>query len=233
MNVATAIATIDEAQESEGSVSAASKLSAMERIFCDVFMSNGGNGAAAAIEAGYPEASATVQACRLLCRKRVADYLVASCERIIQAGLPVAIRTLIQIASDEKALPKDRIKASTSLLEHGGMAAPKGGVQVNVGVAVNGQQAQQLISSVWEARQGRLSDIPPAMPDKELRQIGQSIDALSTPLEATQGGDHLQGPAAPAGPLPGYSSEHCPETDVSAPAPVDAFKRVFDDGEDE
>jgi hypothetical protein len=71
----------------------------------------------------------------------------------------------MDIAADEKAQRKDRIKAATSLVEHGGMAAPKGGVNVNVGVQVNGQQAQAIIASVHEARSARLSDIPPAMPD--------------------------------------------------------------------
>jgi phage terminase small subunit len=218
VNVAHAIATVEEVAEDEGSVSAASKLSAPERIFCDVFMANGAKATEAAIAAGYPEASASVQACRLLCRKRVADYIIASCERLIQTALPVAIRALIEIASDKDALRKDRIKAATSLLEHGGMAAPKGGVQVNVGVAVNGQQAQQLIGEVWEAKARRLSDIPPAMPDTLQRDLAD-IEAAALPAPAdTPGGDQLQGPVGGGCPLPPPSSANSPISRVSWPS---------------
>lgn len=185
------------------SVSGAASLSAMERIFCDTFVANGGNGTDAAIAAGYAEGSAHVTGCRLLCRKRVADHLVAMSQRFVHAALPVAIRTLIEAASDDKALWKDRIKAAVSLLEHGGMAAPKGGVHVNVGVAVDGAKAQQLISSVWSARAERMSDIPTAMPDN-LQAISDAIDELESdelPAEG-EGGEQFQGPVAGVASLP-------------------------------
>jgi phage terminase small subunit len=226
-------------------VTGTSALSEGERIFVDVFIANGGKGTDAALAAGYPEASAHVTACRMLCRKRVADAVLARCQTFMQAALPVAIKALLDIAGDETAMRKDRIKAATSLLEHGGMAAPKGGVQVNVGVQVNSHQAQQLISSVWTARERRLSDIPPAMPDT-LQSDLNDLELLAIgPPAPPSGGIEFQGPVAGTGPVPVPSSEHAPKSAVSCECPqcsgveppeedddsaAAEFRRAFDDG---
>lgn len=242
-----AIATVEEAASSAGSVTGTSALSANERIFVDVFVANGGKGEDAALAAGFAEASARISACRMLCRKRVSDAILARCQTFVQSAIPVAVKALLDIAGDEDALRKDRIKAATSLLEHGGMAAPKGGVQVNVGLQVNGQQAQALIGEVWSAKERRLSDIPTAMPDtlqSDLRDIEQL--AIGPPA-TTPGGDQVQGPASGSCPVPVPSSARhvkptisceCPQCrDAVAPAEdgddVDAaaeFRAAFDDG---
>lgn len=233
MNAIAATFEPEEEQEGTGSVTGPASLSQLERIFCDVFVGNGGNAKEAAIAAGADPEKAAVQACRWLCKRRVADHIFRLCQRLVQASLPIAIKALIDIAADAEAQRKDRIKAATSLLEHGGMAAPKGGVQVNVGVAVNGQQAQQIIGSVWDARQARLSGIPPAMTDT-LQSDLDDIERLTINAEpATPGGDQIQGPGAGSAPVPPPSSEHSPISDVSRPAAVDAFRAAFDDGEDD
>lgn len=224
---------MDQAQEATGSVTGTSALSAAERIFVDVFIVNGGKGTEAALAAGFAEASAHVSASRMLCRKRVADAILARCQTFMQAALPIAVKALADIAADEQALRKDRIKAATSLLEHGGLAAPKGGVQVNVGVAVNGQQAQALIGSVWDAKQARLSDIAGGMSDT-LKSDLDDIERLTIDAEpATPGGDQVQGPGAGSAPVPPPAFEHSPISDVSQPAAVDVFRKAFDDGGDD
>lgn len=213
-----------------GSVANASSLSAQERIFCDVFVANGGKAGEAARAAGYATASADVTACKLLCRSRVADRIKNLCGKFGHACLPVAIQTLVACAGDEKALWKDRIKAANSLIELAGIGAPKGGIQVNVGI-VNGQQAQQIIASVHEARSRRLSDIPPAMSDTNLRQLEQSIDVLASLPADPPGGDQLQGPAAGTCPLPVSQPENASNSDDFPPAPTEAFRKAFDDDE--
>jgi phage terminase small subunit len=225
----------DDGQEDGGSVSGPSALSQVERVFCDMFVGNGGNAKEAAIAAGVDPGKAAVQACRWLCKRRVADHIHRLCQRLVHASLPIAIKALMDIAADETAQRKDRIKAATSLLEHGGMAAPKGGVSVSVGVAVNGQQAQQLISSVWEARAARLSDIPTAMPDtlqSDLRDIEQL--AISPP-QTPPGGVELQGPAAGTCPLPAPSTAKPQKSAVSCECPLcrerEAPAEDVDDGD--
>lgn len=232
MGAIAAIEEDEEPQEGDGSVARASDLSPLERIFVDTFVATGGNARAAAIAAGIDEGKAAVQACRWLCKRRVADYIFKTCQRMVHASLPVAIKALMDIAADPEALRKDRIKAATSLLEHGGMAAPKGGVQVNVGVAVNGNQAQQLIASVWDARSKRLSDIPPAMPDTldaDFEAIGR---ALESPSADGPGGDQLQGPAPASAPIPAHSTATVPIPGVSRDGAASTFRSAFDDDDE-
>jgi hypothetical protein len=92
---------------------------------------------------------------------------------------------------------------------------------------VNGQQAQQIIASVHDARQARLSDIPPAMPDT-LQEDLRTIEALALPSpDAPPGGDQLQGPGAGTCPVPVSQSAQPQNPSVS---PVDVFKGAFDNG---
>jgi hypothetical protein len=245
VDINSASRAISENAEGVGSVSDASKLSAQERIFCDVFVGNGGKAGEAARAAGYADASADVTACKLLCRSRVADRIKNLCGRFGHAALPVAIQTLVTCAGAEKALWKDRIKAANSLIELAGLFAPKGGIQVNVGI-VNGSQAQQIISEVHARRTARLSDIPTAMPDTFAEDM-RTLEAVALPPPADPpGGDQLQGPAAGTRPLPVPSTANsvvstisceCPLCrDVDAPAAeggeedgFDAFKAAFDE----
>lgn len=230
--------------EAGRSVSRASDLSQHERIFVDVFTANGGKATEAALAAGCPEPSAHVQASRMLCRPRVAAAIKARCESFAHACLPVAIQTLLEICGNDKLLPKDRIKAANSLVELAGMTAPHGGMTLNVGVQVNGQQAQAIIQSVHDARSARLSDIPPAMPDtlgSDLKMIEGTIERLAGD---PPGGDRDQGTLGPDCPLPVSDPEQPQKSRVScecekcrgmeapdgiAEDPFDAFRQAFDD----
>jgi hypothetical protein len=238
MEISRAIAAVDEAQRETGSVSGTSALSERERIFVDAFIGNGGKAREAALEAGCPDGSAHVEASRMLCRKRVGDAILARCSTFAHACLPVAIRTLVEIAGDAEALRKDRIKAANSLVELTGLMPRGPGVQVNVGVAVNGQQAQAIIESVHQARQARLSDIPPAMSDT-LQEDLRTIEALALPpADDPPGGDQLQGPGAGTCPVPVSQSARPPISDVSERVPIerprDPFGNPFDSqGEDD
>lgn len=226
MDINAASNAISSHVEGQPSVSGRDALSQQERIFVDVFVGNGGKAGEAARAAGYADASADVTACKLLCRPRVAHQIRAQCESFAHAVLPVAIRTLAAAAGDEKALWKDRIKAANSLIELAGMTAPHGGVHINVGVQVNGQQAQALIGEVWNAKKARLSDIPTAMPDTidvDLNDIERL--AISPPADPP-GGDQLQGPGAGTCPVPVSPSAQCHNSDVSQPDP---FRGAFDD----
>lgn len=220
---------IGVALSDEGSVRGGSALSGMERIFAHQFVANGGKGTEAALAAGYSPTNASVAASRCLTRKRVADEIGRLCRTFIHSALPIAIQALLEIASDKNAKASDRIKAANSLLERGGLATEKGGVHVNVGMQVNGGQVQTLISSIWDARDQRLSGIPPAMSD--------SIEALSSEVERiehqpldpapadTGGGIRIAGPVAESCPIAGYSS--------AKPLKADEFRRAFDDGGDD
>jgi hypothetical protein len=196
---------IEGAVSSGASVIGADKLSAQERIFCDVFITNGGKAGAAARAAGYADASADVTACKLLCRDRVAARIKHLCSTFAHTQLPVAIQTLVEIAGDQTALRKDRIKAAQLLVDMAGLM-PKGPlVQVNNNTQVNGGNVQQIINDVWNAKAARMSAIPPAMTDTAQRQLEHDIDSLADPLPATPGGDAISG--SPAG--------SCPTTSVS------------------
>lgn len=208
-----------QALSEAGSDIDASKLSHAERIFCDVFVGNGGKATEAALAAGYAEGSAHVAASRLLCRKRVGDYISKLCHQFAHTGLPVAIKALIEIAGDPEALRKDRIKAANSLVEMAGLMPHGPGVQVNVGVSVNGQQAQALIGEVWDAKQRRMSDIPTAMSDN-IRTIQGEVERLE---DEAGGGDAIKGPAPRLLPLPPSSSADASKSDVS---PLAAWRQA-------
>jgi hypothetical protein len=245
VRLGNATSAISEHVEEGRSVSRPSDLSQQERNFCDAFVGNGGNATQAVIDAGYSANGADVQACRLLSRQRIAARIKAQCETFAHTRLPAAIKALSDILADETILPKDRIKASNSLIELAGMTAPKGGISVNVGI-VNGSAAQQIISEVHARRTARLSDIPTAMPDTFAEDM-RTLEAVAlTPPADPPGGDQLQGPAAGTRPLPVPSTANsvvstisceCPLCrDVDAPAAeggeedgFDAFKAAFDE----
>jgi phage terminase small subunit len=213
-------------------LAAPSALSVKQRAFALAYVCNGGKAREAALEAGYGEAGAHVAANRCLVNHKVGAEIQRLCKAFIHTGLPAAIHRLIAIISDEKVAPRDAIKAVNSLLERGGLATEKGGVHVNVGVQVNGQEAQRLIGEVWNARSARLSDIPPAMSDT-LEEDLNTIEALAiAPPTATPGGDQLQGPAGATGPLPVPSTATIEFPDVSQPDAASEFRRAFDEDDD-
>lgn len=231
----------DAAKADAGSVRPHASLSAEMRFFAEAFVAQGGRADLAAIAAGVPEDKAALQGSRWLCRKHVAAYIVELTQTFLHSVLPVAIRALIQCVEDDKAQWKDRIKAAEKLCEFCGLKPASPGVQVNVGVQVNGEQAQSIIKSVHEARSARLSDIPPAMPDT-LQSDLNDIERLALPSPADPpGGDQLQGPAAATCPVPvsetappqkpaiSCECEKCRGMEAPGENPFDAFRQAFDD----
>ena len=208
------------------SVAKTSELSQQERIFCEAFVTMRGRGDLAAIEAGFNTKNASLTACRLLVKDRIASRIQVIVKRLAHTGMPAAIAALIDICNDPTVSPASRIKAANSLLERGGLATDKGGVQVNVGVQMNGGQVQQLIGSVWDAKQARLSGIPPAMSDS-IAALNDEVDAieataLEVPAEDPGGGMKIEGPSPESCPIAGYSS--------ATPSPTDEFMEVFRKG---
>lgn len=198
-----------------GSVTGPASLSVKQREFALAYVLNGGKGTEAALAAGYGETGAHVAANRCLVNPKVGAEIQRLSRSLIHTALPTLIRELIELATDKAIAPRDRLKALNSLLERGGIATDKAGVQVAVGVQVNGSTAQALISEVWTQRSGRLSDIPPAMSDSmegNLKAIEQAIDAPATTLP---GGDRLKGSRPPHVSLPVHASTELQKPRVS------------------
>ena len=58
------------------------KLSLRQKLFCEAYAANGGNGSQAAITAGYTESDAGVRSDRLLNRPHVIEYLKSLTDKI-------------------------------------------------------------------------------------------------------------------------------------------------------
>lgn len=168
-------------------------LSPLQRDFALHFVATGGKARRAAILAGYGAPSAHISAHRNLVNPKVLAEIKRLSLVNIQSALPVAIRTLIDICLHSKD-DKARAMAANSLLDRGGMAAPKGGVQVNVGVQVNGGQVQALIGEIWNAKQARVSGIGGGMPDSsQLLEAAPEPIGLEPPAAPPPGGGELPG----------------------------------------
>lgn len=212
------------------SVSGPSALSIMQREFARAYVVNGGKGTEAALAAGYAEGSAHVASSRNLVNPRVAAEIVRLSRSLIHAALPVAIQCLVELVTNEEVKPEIRRKAANDLLERGGMATEKAGVHLNVGVQVNGGQAQRLIAEVWDAKQQRLSDIPASMPDN-LKAISEAIDALGDDAPAgDRGGVEIAGPMPGPGPLPPPSAARQPNSE-SGPDALSRWREATGEGE--
>lgn len=176
-------------------------LSQLQRDFALHFVLCGGRPRRAAILAGYAAGGASISAHRNLVNPRILAEIKRLSVSNIQAALPVAIRVLIEIASDPKADARARVQAANSLLDRGGLATAKTGPTVAVQVNVNGQQVQTLIREIWEAKQRRSSDIEGPMSDANEALEAEAHDPVSAAGEAPdRGGDQAQGP------VPGSSS---------------------------
>jgi hypothetical protein len=177
-------------------------MSARRREFARFFVESGGNGTKAAVLAGYSVSDPAKAASRALLDVKVVEEIKRLSTVNIGAWLPLAIRVLIDIMSDPTTPARDRISAANSLLDRAGMAAPKGGVQVNVGVQVNGNEVQALIGSIWSAKEARGSDIPLPMSDdaRAVEAITSAAPAVDhpgfggMPIAAGAGGGDFQGP---------------------------------------
>jgi phage terminase small subunit len=189
-------------------------LSKLQREFATHFVLTGGKPRRAAILAGYSPSSSSISAHRNLVNPRVLAEIDRLCKSNIKAALPVAIRTLISVCISSKD-DRARVQAASKLVELGGMV-PKGpGVQVNVGVQVNGQQAQALIGEVWKARERRMSSIEGGMPDSPPTLDGVAEPAALPAPTDREGGDVFQGPVRVPCPIPPPS----PTPNPSSPEP--------------
>lgn len=222
-------------QREAGSETGASALSQQERIFCDLFVANGGKGTEAAIEAGYAEASAHVAASRLLCRDRVARRIGDLVRRFAHSNMPTVVRLALEIAEDKEALRKDRLKALGLLADWSGMAPKAGGITINNSNSqtnVSGGEVQALMKSLWDARQRRLSGIAGGMSD--------TLDAIATDAAqlAIDAGTTPPGGIVSQGPSP--APVHLPPPSSAQPSETREFRRggasgfdVFNDQGDE
>lgn len=94
-------------------------LNEREQLFVDAFLGPcNGNGARAAIAAGYERAGARVRACRLLARANIQAAIAGRVERREQAAIATADerdQILSAIARDDQAEFSDRIRAICEL----------------------------------------------------------------------------------------------------------------------
>lgn len=213
------VVSLDEASV-DGSFA---QLSDLQRNFVRHFIVTGGKPGRAAILAGYSAKSARQSAHMNLCNRKVLAAIEKLSAANIKAALPVAIRTLIWICingKDERA----RVQAANSLLDRGGLATKGGGPTVAVQVNVNGQQAQALISEIWERKQARMSSIDDGMLDT---QNDVELDAIEHLAGTPPGGDQAAGSHPPVVPIPPSSSEHLPKSagrPVHYPDPSDPHR---------
>lgn len=99
-------------------------LTAKQDAFVDAFVANGGNGSAAAREAGYADASAHVEANRLLKNPLIIQEVHRRTVAAIGASLPSALQTIKRLAQDAKS-EYVQLEASKDLLDRAGLRAPE------------------------------------------------------------------------------------------------------------
>jgi phage terminase small subunit len=128
------------------------QLTDMQRAFVVSYVRNGGKGKAAAIEAGYSENSADVQACQMLKQRPIRDALRNELFDYAERAAPVAIRALTRIVTDPDATNNEVIKASVALLDRGGV--PKATRQ-DLNVTTQHGDVASIIQELGEKRAAR------------------------------------------------------------------------------
>jgi len=104
------------------------QLSEQQREFAIAYVANGGNGTAAAVAAGYSEHSARSAAYKLTRLPQVETAIRAEQRRVLGGRLAnKALAVLEAILSDENAPFGARVDAAKTLLDRGGVVAPKPG----------------------------------------------------------------------------------------------------------
>lgn len=164
-------------------------MSVMRRDFARYFVLNGGKPSHAAALAGFSDSDLAKAAQRCLLDPKVISEIKRLSVINVGQWIPFAFNVLIGIASDLEVSPDVRRKAAVDLLDRAGVPAQKGGVQVNVGVQVNGNEVQALIGSIWEAKSAKvpdLSGIPPAMTDT-IGALDHDENGFGEPID---GGGH-------------------------------------------
>lgn len=92
----------------------------LQQRFAEAYVENGGNGAAAAREAGYAESSAAQEAARLLKNKNVLEAIKIETLRQFAEGVPLAVKTIIDLVKNSENA-KVRLDAANALLDRGGL----------------------------------------------------------------------------------------------------------------
>jgi len=101
----------------------ATPLTPKQDAFCDEYVANGGKGTAAAKAAGYAEASAHVEANRLLKNPLILQEIYQRTVLAIGAAAPRALATITTLSSEAKS-DYVRLEASRDLLDRAGLRAP-------------------------------------------------------------------------------------------------------------
>jgi phage terminase small subunit len=99
-------------------------LTPKQDAFCDEYVANGGKGTAAAKAAGYAEASAHVEANRLLKNPLILQEIYKRTAIAIGASAPKALAQIIGLSSTAKS-DYVRLEASKDLLDRAGLKAPE------------------------------------------------------------------------------------------------------------
>jgi phage terminase small subunit len=100
------------------------KLTTKQNQFIDAYVANGGNGSAAAREAGYAESSAHVEANRALKNPLIVQEIFRRTTLAIGAALPKALNTVVRLSESAKS-EYVQLEASRDLLDRAGMKAPE------------------------------------------------------------------------------------------------------------
>lgn len=98
-------------------------LTPKQDAFVDQYVANGGNGSAAARDAGYAESSAHVEAHRLLRNPLIIQEIYRRTVMQVGAHLPKALATVIGLSGTAKS-EYVRLEASKDLLDRAGLRAP-------------------------------------------------------------------------------------------------------------
>lgn len=199
-------------------------LTELQSRFVWAFILTGGKAERSAELAGYG-GGAKNMAFRNLAKRKVQDAIADKLKLQPGSALALSIGGLMRIietGKDERAV----VAAALGLMDRFGMAPPKGAPMVQVNnLNVNGEQAQSILADVQAARQQRLarmSDIPPAMPDKSLADATAAVEALEHAAGQGMGGVQVQG--APPG-FPAITPPS-PENSARTAEPVRVIEHV-------
>lgn len=98
-------------------------LTAKQSAFVDAYVANGGNGAAAAREAGYSEKSARIEGHRLLRNPLIVKEVYERTVIALGASLPRALETVSKLSTEANS-EYVRLEAAKDLLDRAGLKAP-------------------------------------------------------------------------------------------------------------
>ncbi|AYJ85768.1 hypothetical protein D3Y57_07015 [Sphingomonas paeninsulae] len=130
------------------------RLNARQRDFARHFVLTGGKITKSAVLAGYDSPGA--MGAKNVCHPSILAEIKRLSVVNVSAYLPRAIRTLVDIMTDDKADTRARVTAATNLLDRAGLRPKSDAPGVQVNVQINGASAQAAIADVWKARETRL-----------------------------------------------------------------------------